>query len=139
MTFKPVVNDKSNFEILKKLTDRLDFSNCIQQINATTIEMTTEKGRFQLLGLLNIEPISVARCIIDENTETQIHTHEQMEIIIVYSGNVMILDDGQIYELKQGEIRYIVPGSPHMKCTQNEKCELISITLPQSVDFPNSK
>lgn len=133
--YEKIEIDRSGIDKLKEITKNIDFSEFVEKITETSIKIKTVTGEATASGLMSKEEISVANCVVKPNTQLDCHVHDQLEILIVYKGTLLLNENGIEYKLEQGQLRYILPCVQHSIST-NSYCELIAITMPQSMSFP---
>ncbi len=125
---------------LKELTDRLprleDIAGCSQAVK----ELPAVKGGpIILFAMWTNDLIAVGRSFAPAGTEMEMHSHKEIETVIVYSGKIEVpYDNGEVNILNPGDVLVIPPNQIHGG-RWIESSWAICTTIPPSKGFPDAR
>ena len=125
-----------NIKKLRKLTNNLpDFANIVKLRRGKTIDFKVETGKANLVSLMNMKEISIARGFCTTGTIFPEHVHKEKEFIIIVKGKCEQNVNDMMTILEPGDFIYIPPNAVHYG-TCLEDIEYISFTIPASLEYP---
>jgi len=96
-------------------------------------------GGANINGLFKTEEIAVAKVHILAGTKIEAHVHNEVEIIKVLSGCVMVYlgaDEIKEHMISAGELLVIDKNVKHYTITDTVDSDILCITLPASKTYP---
>lgn len=119
-----------------KLDDALDKARkCIDNIsfkNIVTLEgpgdYSMGEGKARLKVIQDRQQVEIIHGKLEPGTVTEVHTHDEKEIYVCYSGSIVINDENA---LMLGDIYYVTAGTPHWVSSE-EGAEILVIRVPSS-------
>lgn len=121
---------------LKRLTDNLPPFNVLLNRSVDSVQLEVDNGMCFSFGILKNDMVAVAKTVITKGATLTEHYHPEQEYIICYKGNVEINVGGEVNLLLVSDYLVIPPDTPHTAKAISD-CELIVITIPASINFPN--
>ncbi len=119
---------------LRKDIETMDFSQ-ISNSFGRMLELNVAPGIGHAVGLMKESNIAVAKTKLSPGSVFPKHVHDEWEMFLVYSGEMDIHLESKIIKLKPKQAYYLLPKTPHAVSTETG-VELLSITIPGSVDWP---
>lgn len=134
---------EGTFEKLEKMTNSLpavpkieDFKENLDDCGSV-VEYPVKGGHCFSHSLFNSPETSVARTFVSSGAILPEHKHDEKEIIVIYSGSVMVRSDNDQNEkiMTPGDFMIYDPGVIHY-ARALEDSWFISMAVPHSNDFP---
>ena len=119
---------------LRKDIETMEFAQ-ISKSFGRMLELDVAPGIGHAVGLMKEDKIAVAKTKISPGSIFRKHSHNEWEMLLVYDGEIEIHLEGKIIKLKPMQSYYLLPKTPHAVTTE-VGAELLSITIPGSVDWP---
>lgn len=131
-----------NLEKLKLLTEQLNFRDIVERRHKNVIEMDMDQGTCIGFNLFRSPKVSVARFFASKDSIIPKHTHESMEYIMVYEGEMKTTiydEDGEIRQELGATIGDSIRITPNYNHSHSFSCDTWSIvvTIPEEEAFPN--
>tara|TARA_Y100000310_G_scaffold345432_1_gene464967 strand:- start:5428 stop:5835 length:408 start_codon:yes stop_codon:yes gene_type:complete len=129
----------AGLKILRELTPQLP---ALVRSGTTTIEYNIENGECFGFGLYNNGKVAVQRNFISKGSLFPEHTHGETEHIVIYSGSLTFVVDGESKKLSADipEENHILipPNTQHSVIEVEEDCWIIGITIPAGEGYPDA-
>lgn len=127
----------SNLERLKILSESVFPLAMIANIDKYNVKYNVSTGECNGVGLFKNEEIAVQHAVLGKHTVMDIHYHDELEIIILYEGDLSIEYDNYSTVLEIGVPVTIPRGIKHF-VKSIDGCNVIGITIPASSGYPSS-
>jgi len=130
----------SDLEKLRELTERLTSLPAIStKIANGTIDIISAEGKCHLECLYHREgQTSVILATAEAGCVITSHNHEEIEHIIVLSGEMIAYYQDQMTILHVGDSIMFLPGMPH-RAEFRELTLMIGVTVPDTEDYPHER
>lgn len=130
-------DEESNLEKLRKLTAKLPVlgPSSYKELTPGKIDYQVLRGRCTGMALLNIPEVAVQRVCLEASTVFPEHSHNEIEVIVIYKGEGLHITPGMKSRVTAGESYISRPGELHEFRAVTD-CELIAITIPASAGYP---
>ena len=129
-------NKEHNLDKLKRLTNNLvSFDEITKTRGKGYLELEMINGTALGWNLLHEKDISVDKWFVSKGSTFPNHVHEELEILTVFQGIMIMKIDGKEVELKKGSTYYITPNMEH-SAHYPDDCFFITITIPCGEGFP---
>jgi mannose-6-phosphate isomerase-like protein (cupin superfamily) len=125
-----------NLERIRELTKTAVPLSVIAVIKSGDVEYKTYNGTCGGHELMYIDEIAVQMAYMQTNTMLESHCHDEVEILVVYEGEITIHMQNELVRLGPGDIYKIKPGVFHL-AESKEGCKMIGITIPASKGYPH--
>jgi quercetin dioxygenase-like cupin family protein len=124
---------------LQELTDKLPLlTDYIKTRTPGSIEYIVDNigGTCFGINLFNSGQVAVQRNFISSGTEFKWHRHHVKEILIVYSGEIQVINkQGEVKILRDGDLIAFAIDEGH-SAIASEDTWLIAITIPAAASYP---
>jgi quercetin dioxygenase-like cupin family protein len=127
-----------NLKRIKELTESVVPLSEIAHIEKISAIYNVKSGECYGVGLLNTKDIAVQHAFLGKNTVMDCHDHDEVEILVVYDGDLIVECPKYVIVGEKGVAIIIQPKTPHIAKSENG-CKLIGITIPASSGYPPSK
>lgn len=104
--------------------------------SGSEVTYTTDSGYCHGDALMNIPKIAVQHADMGAGTKLKCHEHDEVEILVLYEGDLSISLPTHVAYLVPGRPFTIDPGTPHIAESLNG-AKMIAITIPASAGYPN--
>jgi len=109
----------------------------IKADSGDAVSYETEEGEIIGHPLLKTDEIAIQRAVANKGAKIIEHPHNEMEILVVITGRMIVKFGSMEKELTAGEVAYVPPDTMH-HVIAIEETDMIGITIPASEDYPNA-
>ena len=119
--------DTQSMDKLRQLTEQI-----VERMNGNVDYGNDKTGE----NLYWCEEIAVQKAFMPVGTKFDIHSHDSIEYLIIYSGSGTACTDKGNFKLRAGESICFQPKERHGFETLEEDCKVIGITIPAAEGYP---
>ena len=122
---------------LKKLTENIPNIKDLASIKPATVqELETETGKLLMFGLYKDDKIAISRIFATAGTRMPVHSHDSIEYVLVWEGELIFEFNGKKLTLKEKEHCKIKPNTPHSVFWPVDT-NLLAVVIPAEEGWPN--
>jgi mannose-6-phosphate isomerase-like protein (cupin superfamily) len=127
---------KENLERIRTLTEDVVPLISITKFEENNAYYSVNSGECRGVSLFNIPDVAVQYAIMGENTELKCHQHDEVEILVVFEGDMQMTTPNKTITAQLGYPIVVFPSQEHT-ARSTKGCKIIAITVPASNAYPH--
>jgi quercetin dioxygenase-like cupin family protein len=138
MLNKRIAELDANLDRIRELSETIDLSHFVIKTEPTKVHLKFKKGGCGLIHVAKKEEYAICEVEVTELAEMEWHAHEELEIIIVLEGEMLVeYEDLSKMLLKANDVLVIKGGIKHRVIYGMGKNWQLCLTIPACKEFPN--
>lgn len=96
---------------------------------------TTELVTGSISHLVSTDDLTISFLTMKRDSVFSIHTHENVQVMVILEGYCDEIIDGKLYRVKSGDMIYLPSNIPHGAIIRDTDCKIIDIFTPMRADY----